>query len=36
MLLDSSGLLCLLNESQPFHELATEVYENAHLRLTHS
>lgn len=36
MLLDTSGLLCLHNQGEPFHERACSQYNAAHLRLTHS
>jgi predicted nucleic acid-binding protein len=36
MLLDTSGLLCLLHKAEPFHDLARALYKEAHVRLTHS
>lgn len=36
MLLDTSGLLCLLHRAEPFHENAVAAYRNARTRLTHS
>ena len=36
MLLDSSGLLCLLNKSEPLFEKANAIYDAARRRLTHS
>lgn len=36
MLLDTSGLLCLLHRSEPFHQRALALYRAARLRLTHS
>ncbi|WP_089721467.1 type II toxin-antitoxin system VapC family toxin [Candidatus Entotheonella palauensis] len=36
MLLDTSGLLCLLNRAEPLHEHARTLYHAAHERLTHS
>ena len=36
MLLDTSGLLCLLHRVEPFHEDALASYRNARTRLTHS
>jgi predicted nucleic acid-binding protein len=36
MLLDTSGLLCLHNRAEPFHEQARTLYRAARVRLTHS
>jgi predicted nucleic acid-binding protein len=36
MLLDTSGLLCLLHRDQPQHPLAREIYSGAVRRLTHN
>jgi uncharacterized protein len=36
MLLDTSGLLCLLNKAEPFHEEAREFYKVARKRVTHT
>ena len=36
MVLDTSGLLCLLHRAEPFHKQACEYYRTAHLRLTHN
>jgi uncharacterized protein len=36
MLLDTSGLLCLLLRSEPNHAAARECYQRATVRLTHS
>lgn len=36
MLLDTSGLLCLLHRSEPFHDLARVVFAAAQRRLAHS
>lgn len=36
MLLDTSGLLCLLHRAEPFHEQACAFYQTARPRLTHS
>ena len=36
MLLDTSGLLCLHNRAEPFHEQARTLYRSARVRLTHS
>jgi predicted nucleic acid-binding protein len=36
MLLDTSGLLCLHNRAEPFHEQARTLYCAARVRLTHS
>lgn len=36
MLLDTSGLLCLLHRNQPQHRLATDIYSKAIKRFTHS
>lgn len=36
MLLDTSGLLCLLHRAEPFHEQARAFYRSSRLRLTHS
>jgi predicted nucleic acid-binding protein len=36
MLLDTSGLLCLLHKAEPFHEKACEYYRAAKVRLTHN
>ena len=36
MLLDTSGLLCLLHRAEPFHEDAVAAYQRARTRLTHS
>ena len=35
MLLDTSGLLCLLHRAEPFHDQARAAYEAASRRLTH-
>jgi len=36
MLLDTSGLLCLHNRAEPFHDQARTLYRAVHVRLTHS
>ncbi len=36
MLLDTSGLLCLLHKAEPFHKEACEYYRAAPRRLTHN
>ncbi len=36
MLLDTSGLLCLLHQPEPFHDRAVEAYRAARGRVTHS
>lgn len=36
MLIDSSGLLCLLHRSESFHALSAALFKNAAFRLTHS
>ena len=36
MLLDTSGLLCVLDPAEPFHGLARSYYKAATTRLTHS
>lgn len=36
MLLDTSGLLCLLHRAEPFHEEAVAAYQTTHTRLIHS
>lgn len=36
MLLDTSGLLCLLHQAEPEHDEAVAFYQQATLRLTHS
>lgn len=36
MLLDTSGLACLHNETEPFHDEAVAYYDAARYRLTHS
>ena len=36
MLLDTSGLMCLLNHSEPLHQLATQLFSNIPNRVTHS
>ncbi len=36
MLLDTSGLLCLLHRAEPFHAEACDLYRRADHRLTHS
>jgi uncharacterized protein len=36
MLLDTSGLLCLFNKAEPFHQEARKVYKTARKRITHS
>ena len=36
MLLDTSGLLCLLHRAEPFHAQAVAAYKAAAARLTHS
>lgn len=35
MLLDTSGLLCLHHQAEPFHDEACQAYKAAHVRLTH-
>src|SRR4051794_30541884 len=35
MLLDTSGLLCLLHQAEPLHEEARRAYQSARVRLTH-
>jgi predicted nucleic acid-binding protein len=35
MLLDTSGLLCLFHQAEPFHDQACRAYRAAHFRLTH-
>ncbi len=35
MLLDTSGLLCLHHQAEPFHQEACQAYQAAHDRLTH-
>ncbi len=35
MLLDTSGLLCLHHQAEPFHQEACRAYRAAHVRLTH-
>lgn len=35
MLLDTSGLLCLHHEAEPFHDQACAAYKTACIRLTH-
>ncbi len=35
MLLDTSGLLCLHHQAEPFHHEACRAYHAAHVRLTH-
>lgn len=35
MLLDTSGLFCLLNHREPHHALAVEAYRKAKVRVTH-
>jgi uncharacterized protein len=35
MLLDTSGLLCLFHQAEPFHQEACQAYRAAHVRLTH-
>jgi predicted nucleic acid-binding protein len=36
MLLDTSGLLCLLHRSDPFHDRARDAYRQASVRLCHN
>ena len=36
MLLDTSGLLCLLNKAEPYHAAARAAYGAADVRVTHS
>lgn len=36
MLLDTSGLLCLLHRAEPFHEKAVAAYSDVPVRLTHN
>lgn len=36
MVLDTSGLLCLLHKAEPLHEKADEYYRAASVRLTHN
>ncbi len=36
MLLDTSGLLCLHYQTEPFHTQACAAYKKATIRLTHS
>lgn len=36
MLLDTSGLLCLLHRPEPLHKRAVSAYQAARLRLTHN
>ncbi len=36
MLLDTSGLLCLLDPDERFHECAVELYNGATFRITHN
>lgn len=36
MLLDTSGLLCLLHRAEPLHHEARHHFHSAHFRLTHS
>ncbi len=36
MLLDTSGLLCLLNRAEPFHQRACSLYRTASKRITHN
>jgi predicted nucleic acid-binding protein len=36
MLLDTSGLLCLLHRAEPFHHRAGESYRASSIRLTHN
>lgn len=36
MLLDTSGLLCLHYQTEPFHSQAVTAYKKATTRLTHS
>jgi len=36
MLLDTSGLLCLFHQAEPFHAEAFRVYKTARARLTHN
>lgn len=36
MLLDTSGLLCLLHRAEPFHQKAGESYRASSVRLTHN
>lgn len=35
MLLDTSGLLCLHHQAEPYHHVARQAYQTAHVRLTH-
>jgi len=36
MLLDTSGLLCLYHQSEPFHQQAIQAYKTSQVWLTHS
>ena len=36
MLLDTSGLLCLLHKAEPFHKEAVAAYQSTHTRLIHN
>lgn len=36
MLLDTSGLLCLYHQNEPFHQQAIQAYHTTQVRLTHS
>lgn len=36
MLLDTSGLLCLYYQGEPFHTEAVQAYQSAQVRVTHS
>lgn len=36
MILDTSGLLCLYHQNEPFHQQAIQAYHTAQARLTHS
>jgi hypothetical protein len=36
MFLDTSGLLCLLYRTEPFHHLAVHLYANAAVPTTHN
>ena len=35
MLLDTSGLLCLFHQAEPFYQEARRAYHATHIRLTH-
>ena len=36
MLLDTSGLLCLYHQNEPFHQQAVQAYHTSQVRFTHS